>query len=160
MPLIAPLMVASFMVWAGWYGTPEGPMTGKTMSTISPDGTLWGEFWKTLRTFDRVLNPFSHDIVYPRNIPALYTLRVEFRGSILIFTMVLGLAKAKPIMRMLIMSTVAIYSLLHTRWDAFLFLSGVVLAEFGHIRNASTLSLGDFINNLRLLRLIRFMTCK
>lgn len=158
LPLFPPLVFASFCVWAGWFGVPEQPMQGGVIGSV--DGTLWSEIMATFTTFDKVLNPFSQDIFYPRNIPALYTLRVEFRGSILVFTMVLGLAKSKVLMRMVIMSAVAIYSLGHNRWDAFLFIAGVVLADLGHIRTNSTMSLEDFSKNPRFIQMVRMSTGK
>jgi hypothetical protein len=121
----------------------------------SADGTLLAELKKTFKSFDKIANPFWQGVYYPKTIPALYTLRVEFRGSIMVFTVLLGLAKARSQMRMAVTTLIASYSLHHGRWDAGLFLFGIVLAEIRYIRTSSSCSMRHYLTNRSVIRVLR-----
>jgi peptidoglycan/LPS O-acetylase OafA/YrhL len=71
----------------------------------------------------------------------LWTIPIEFYGSIVVFVTVLGLSgvnRGNGGMRILIGIGLVWYSLAHGRWDVSLFLGGVVLAEWSLITSPSS----------------------
>lgn len=73
----------------------------------------------------------------------LYTLPVEFRGSFLVFFLLLASSVVKPSTRMIGLLACALYLLLSgtCQWQYYLFVIGVIFAEFRLIRCASPPSL-------------------
>jgi peptidoglycan/LPS O-acetylase OafA/YrhL len=71
----------------------------------------------------------------------LWTIPVEFYGSIVVFATVLGLSgvnRGNGWMRVMIGVGLVWYSLVHGRWDVSLFLGGAVLAEWSLITSPSS----------------------
>ncbi|KAI0017545.1 acyltransferase family-domain-containing protein [Xylariomycetidae sp. FL0641] len=61
--------------------------------------------------------------------PQLWSVAVEFRGSMVIFLIVLGLAKTRAAVRLLVEGLLIVHSFGHQRWDVALFVAGMSLAE-------------------------------
>jgi hypothetical protein len=70
----------------------------------------------------------------------LWTIPVEFFGSIVVFITVLGLSGARTKVRLGIVAGLAVWALQWGRWDIFLFLGGVFLAGINLISTSNDLS--------------------
>jgi peptidoglycan/LPS O-acetylase OafA/YrhL len=68
------------------------------------------------------------------NFP-LWTMQVEFLGSMLVFVLVLAVAFVRPAFRIGIPSTLVAFCLWSGRWHWSLFISGMVLAELSYRRS-------------------------
>ncbi len=90
----------------------------------------------------------------------LDTLPVEFRGSITVFILALGLSQAKPVLRMITFACLCWYTMYHGVWEMFLFIAGMILAELRLIRNEATLDLETSILKPELSTLKRYAISK
>ncbi|KAI5919298.1 acyltransferase family-domain-containing protein [Camillea tinctor] len=61
--------------------------------------------------------------------PQLWSIAVEFRGSMVIFLLILGLAQTCTLVRLIVETTLIVHCFGHRRWDVALFIAGMVLAE-------------------------------
>ncbi|OTB02226.1 hypothetical protein M426DRAFT_62619 [Hypoxylon sp. CI-4A] len=61
--------------------------------------------------------------------PQLWSIAVEFRGSMVIFLMLIGLAKTRTSVRLAVESALILHCFGHRRWDVALFIAGMTLAE-------------------------------
>lgn len=59
----------------------------------------------------------------------LWSIAVEYRGSLVIFLMVLGLARTRTTVRVFVELLVIAHAFGHTRWDVALFIAGLCIAE-------------------------------
>ncbi|KAI1326294.1 acyltransferase family-domain-containing protein [Xylariaceae sp. FL0255] len=62
---------------------------------------------------------------------SLWTLPIEFRGSLVIFALLFAVAKCTRRARLVITGAVAVYSWWFFHWGEFLFVAGVLVAEVG-----------------------------
>ncbi|KAI0481080.1 acyltransferase family-domain-containing protein [Xylariaceae sp. FL0804] len=61
--------------------------------------------------------------------PQLWSVAVELRGSMVVFLLLLGLARTRAAVRLAVELLLVVHSFAHKRWDVALFIAGVVLAE-------------------------------
>ncbi|KAI1393177.1 acyltransferase family-domain-containing protein [Hypoxylon trugodes] len=61
--------------------------------------------------------------------PQLWSIAVEFRGSMVVFLLIVGLAKTRTAVRLFVQSFLIVHSFIHKRWDLALFIAGMSLAE-------------------------------
>ncbi|KAI1637120.1 acyltransferase family-domain-containing protein [Biscogniauxia mediterranea] len=61
--------------------------------------------------------------------PQLWSIAVEFRGSMVVFLLLLGLAQTRTPVRLIVETTLIAHCFGHRRWDVALFIAGMVLAE-------------------------------
>ncbi|KAH6681743.1 acyltransferase family-domain-containing protein [Halenospora varia] len=64
----------------------------------------------------------------------LWTIPREFRGSFVIYLTLLGLAKTTQVWRLITLTSMVSYCLYVVQWDLFLFLIGMLFAEFQFVR--------------------------
>ncbi|KAI0867398.1 acyltransferase family-domain-containing protein [Hypoxylon argillaceum] len=87
--------------------------------------------------------------------PQLWSIAVEFRGSMVVFLLVLGLAKTRASVRMIVELFVLIHCFAHKRWDIALFVAGMLLAEVEvWVSRKANLSKTKSINAFLVLTLI------
>ncbi|KAI1123772.1 acyltransferase family-domain-containing protein [Nemania abortiva] len=113
-------------------------------------------FHAYLDYLDAESNPWGWDAdFYGFYNPQLWSIAVEFRGSMVVFLLVLGLAKARASVRMLVEIFILIHSFAHKRWDVALFVAGMVLAEFEvWVSRRTNLSKTKPINAILILTLV------
>lgn len=73
--------------------------------------------------------------------PQLWSIALEFRGSIVVFLMVLGLSRTRTSIRLLVELAVCAHAFGHKRWDMALFIAGMTVAEldvFVHMSRSRT----------------------
>jgi peptidoglycan/LPS O-acetylase OafA/YrhL len=61
----------------------------------------------------------------------LWTIPIEMRGSLVVFIVLVSLAKVRPAVRLLGLAGISLFALRMAHWDIFLFLSGTFLADLG-----------------------------
>jgi peptidoglycan/LPS O-acetylase OafA/YrhL len=146
LPLLGPMFIAAIPTYYGFSHSPQHPMDDNAFVT-SGQKSLLGDFGEIFWSWERLVNPFADGLDYPRDVPTLWTLPMEFRGSIVVFILVLALSRARPPMRMLTLLAISWYSMFHGRWDTFLFVVGIVLAELRLIRQESSYCMEDFMDD-------------
>lgn len=69
--------------------------------------------------------------------PQLWSVSVEYRGSMVVFLMVLGLARSRMLVRLMAEILLAAHAFGHKRWDVGLFVAGMLVAEVNVIVHQS-----------------------
>lgn len=79
---------------------------------------------------DMESNPWTWDLDFSGFYnPQLWSIAVEFRGSMVVFVMIVGLAKTRTLVRIMVEGLLMVHCFVHSRWDVALFIAGVSLAE-------------------------------
>ncbi|KAK8080153.1 acyltransferase [Apiospora hydei] len=119
----------------GFGGTQEeglGHMPNGASKLMGPKplATLGAQFGDYVHTALELIDPLAHrdDWTWIYN-PALWTLPHEFRGSLLIYGVLLALSRCKSSVRLLVTTGMAPWALYFVYWPEFLFLSGMLLAD-------------------------------
>ena len=134
--LVLPAIVVTFFMMlatcAGFYGNGPGSRHPHLAETFSQNLMHW---------FLTVLD--ISDIFRPQNYPGgynppydtnLWTIDVEFHGSLVIFITLLGVAKVRQNFRLLILICIPLWLLYYLHTHLFLFMSGVLLCELHYMR--------------------------
>lgn len=93
-----------------------------------------------LKYIDLESSPWTWD-TYKKGVynPQLWSIAVEFRGSLIVFLLVLGLARTRMFIRLLVQILICVHAFAHKRWDMALFVAGMSVAEldvFVHMSNS------------------------
>lgn len=87
--------------------------------------------------------------------PPTWTIPVEYRASLMLFLVQIGLARFKPRYRVLLTLVLILFSILVDRYEMILFLGGFLLAQLEpiitHCENLMELNTGTGAKNLRLI---------
>ena len=87
-------------------------------------------FWALLQYLDKETDPWTWEpFMKGFYNPQLWSISLEFRGSMVVFLTVLGLAKSRLSVRLLVEGALVVHAFLHKRWDIGLFVAGMMLAE-------------------------------
>ncbi|KUJ24485.1 uncharacterized protein LY89DRAFT_573259 [Mollisia scopiformis] len=91
------------------------------------------------RYIDQESNPWTWD-QYMEGFynPQLWSIALEYRGSMVVFLAVLGLARSRTCVRMAVESAIITHAFLHKRWDVALFMAGMLIAEMDVFVSNST----------------------
>lgn len=81
-------------------------------------------------------NPFNFGHYHPRYDPHTYTIPMELRGSMVLYTFLLGTAALKARWRLGTAAGLSLYALTLGRWDIGTFLGGMVLSEVDVLRSS------------------------
>jgi peptidoglycan/LPS O-acetylase OafA/YrhL len=75
-------------------------------------------------------NPFRFgDVSFPKYNYPLWTMPVEYTGSMIIFLVVIGTSLARPVLRLAALAALLVYCMWMARWEWCLFISGVLIAD-------------------------------
>ncbi|KAK7734248.1 hypothetical protein SLS53_007896 [Cytospora paraplurivora] len=110
-------------------------------------GGMWEEhphihpnIFKALANFTVVYsewaNPFNFGHYHPRYDPHTYTIPMELRGSMVLYTFLLGTAALRARWRLGTAAGLSLYALTLGRWDMGTFLGGMVLSEVDVLRSS------------------------
>jgi peptidoglycan/LPS O-acetylase OafA/YrhL len=147
LPLIPPMVVTAFCNYHHWYvDQPEA----KPVDPNAQHPDLFNRLSEEFGIFAQIVNPFSWGTYHPSYTPHMWTLPMEFRGSMVVFLSLLCLSKTKVTIRMLLLTGFAYYCLQTAHWDTFLFVSGILLAEFHLIKRDTSISLEDFLQFINI----------
>ncbi|KAH7138475.1 acyltransferase family-domain-containing protein [Dendryphion nanum] len=92
------------------------------------------QVWHLITEVFKWADPFREKKYFIRYSTQLWTIPWEFRSSLVSLLVVLGLAKVRSTMRIIIIAVMAIYCHMLARTAAALFLEGTILAELHLIR--------------------------
>jgi peptidoglycan/LPS O-acetylase OafA/YrhL len=138
MRLVLPPAVIHFFAmlatYGGLYGIGPGSRQPPRYETFGENVALW------MRSVIELADPFRPS-VYPGGYNPTYdtnlwTIPVEFHGSMAIFLTLMGLAKVHTPVRIFVLSGLVVYLLYYAYTHMFLFIGGVLIAELGHMREA------------------------
>ncbi|PVH73578.1 hypothetical protein DL98DRAFT_607079 [Cadophora sp. DSE1049] len=125
LPIVPAMFGTATIIYFTCYGAEDF-----TLNRCLPKATsLWRQSWDYVPVLVRMLDPSAWNEYYPPGLPHLWTLSMEFRGSMVVFLLVLGLGNTKPLYRLCLLSLYAVFFLHLGKWDTFLFTCGPVLAE-------------------------------
>lgn len=116
-------------------------------------GGMWEEhpiihphIFKALANFTVVYsewaNPFNFNHYHPRYDPHTYTIPMELRGSMVLYTFLLGTAALKAKWRIGTAAALSAYALTLGRWDIGTFVGGMVLSEVDVLRSSDPSEVG------------------
>lgn len=116
-------------------------------------GGMWEEhpiihphIFKALANFTVVYsewaNPFNFNHYHPRYDPHTYTIPMELRGSMVLYTFLLGTAALKAKWRLGTAAGLSVYALTLGRWDIGTFVGGMVLSEVDVLRSSDPSEIG------------------
>jgi peptidoglycan/LPS O-acetylase OafA/YrhL len=91
------------------------------------------------RYIDEESNPWTWDQYMEGYYnPQLWSIALEYRGSMVVFLAVLGLARSRTCVRMGVESAIITHAFVHKRWDVALFMAGMLVAEMDVFVHSST----------------------
>ncbi|KAI0533931.1 aspartic peptidase domain-containing protein [Xylaria digitata] len=129
-PAIVICAPAPVIAYLGGYSG-EG-MPGAAIRPMNPprSETIWGQFGNYIGS----IMPLSDIYGPPYNIAwvysdSLWTLPIEFKSSLVVFSMLLALSRCTTRARILITLCVACYSFWYVHWGEFLFVGGMLIVE-------------------------------
>ncbi|KAH8600012.1 acyltransferase family-domain-containing protein [Bisporella sp. PMI_857] len=133
LPATCVMFGSAIMTYMNWFGKGGG-------SREPPHAdNLFGQIYNWAEESINLAEPFSHRDSINRYQPPydmnLWTLPIEFRDSVILYAVMLGLCKTRSNIRLIITIALVIYSSYQTHWDIFLFLSGMLLADLHFRRN-------------------------
>ncbi|KAF8859397.1 hypothetical protein BDZ45DRAFT_673347 [Acephala macrosclerotiorum] len=136
MRLLLPTIVVTFFMmlatYFGFYGTGPGNRQPPRYEKFSQNFYHW---YLAILDITDIFRPMNYPGWYnPPYDTNLWTIDVEFHGSLVIFITLLGLSKVKPTFRLLVLIAIPLWLLYYIHTHLFLFMSGVLLAELHHIR--------------------------
>lgn len=146
MRLFIPTTISTFMIMIflqlGWYEGTRSFATNKIFMRNVPEPhpprletfelQFWHWCWKVFQ-FIHVFSWGNFDGSTPYDVH-LWTIPVEFRASLALFLVILGLAKTKSGTRLAMLVGVMCFTLRNDRWETVLFMCGAFLAELDLIR--------------------------
>lgn len=137
LPSFAILLVMLVAVKCGLYLFVYAPIgaivTTSTTSTISEIMYTW-----LATCFDVVRQSWDWtNIRSPPVNPALWTIPIEFSQSLLLFVVMLGLARCRAPVRLVTVACIIVFSFYSCRWATVEFLGGMAIAEWNIIQHSN-----------------------
>ncbi|KAG0644910.1 O-acetyltransferase -1 [Hyphodiscus hymeniophilus] len=134
-PVLVSTFISMIVSWRNWWILLGG------VGGAPPLGFFSVQLWDWWCSFVAVSNPTiaidGESIFSDPYGPQLWTIPREFRGSMVTYLILLGLAKAREAVRFTVMAFLCWYTVWIQQWDLFLFIYGMLLAEFQFFRQES-----------------------
>jgi peptidoglycan/LPS O-acetylase OafA/YrhL len=136
--VLPPIVLTFFMMILSYHGLYVED-TGRTPPRFpSFSENFWNWFYQSLTIAD-IFRPVFYTgnwfaAYIPQYDPNLWTIDVEFHGSLVIFLTLLGVSKLRPLARVFVLTSIPLWLLYFAHSYLFLFISGVLLAELHHSR--------------------------
>jgi peptidoglycan/LPS O-acetylase OafA/YrhL len=102
---------------------------GKYELRASRRETFMAQFYHWLGSTRDMINPFTWEEFHNPYNGHLWTISVEFRSSLVLFLVIIALARVRTIIRLSLVVVLMFLCSLYSRWDVALFLSGMFIAE-------------------------------
>ncbi|TGJ83198.1 hypothetical protein E0Z10_g5552 [Xylaria hypoxylon] len=120
---------APIIAYLGGYSG-EG-MPGAAIKSINPprSETIWGQFGNYIGSIMPLSDLYSPGRIAWVYSDSLWTLPIEFKSSLVIFSLLLALSTCTTRARVVITLCVAFYSLWYSHWGEFLFVGGMLIVE-------------------------------
>lgn len=128
-PIIGSTFISMLLCWYGLYiqdtrGRNILPIRAETFSLQVSD------WWTKVI---QISNPFQSVDGYILFVPMydahLWTIPIEFRGSLVVFSTLVSIARLRPRPRLAVLTLINLYLLWQGHWDLFLFVSGTLIAD-------------------------------
>jgi peptidoglycan/LPS O-acetylase OafA/YrhL len=102
--------------------------------------TWYEQIWDWIHSMGYLIsNVWNWDMYFNNYDPHLWTIPLEFRSSMVLFLSLLSFSRLRPIARLTLMSGLVSLCLAYwARWEAFLFLTGMIFAELDLISGIFT----------------------
>lgn len=141
MPTTAAIMISASMAWLGlfnhshqiWYTRPdlnlhERPVPYSPILHVQL-WDAWKHAWGMMYAwnFDSEVTPGDYDL-------HLWTIPVEFRSSIFLFLVLIGVARLRNSLRPVVEVAILVYSIIVNRREVLLFVGGMFLADLDQMR--------------------------
>ncbi|KAI1847246.1 hypothetical protein JX266_006786 [Neoarthrinium moseri] len=131
-PPIVVCFFSMFFAWMNWYGN-GARMPGAATPVVNPPifESFWDQLIDYLKWCWRLADPLTRAVpsgewVYDN---PLWTLPYEFRGSFLVYGILLALSRARPVVRIITTALLAIHALCFVYHTMFLFIVGLLIAD-------------------------------
>ncbi|KAF4637089.1 hypothetical protein G7Y89_g997 [Cudoniella acicularis] len=138
LPIVASTFLTMIVFRLGWY------IKSPTMPAMQPSFIAqFSDWWWHIILLSNPTTGIDGNDVY--NDPygsQLWTIPREFRGSLVIYLTLLGIAKTTQFWRLVTITSMILYTTWVTQWDLALFLAGMILAEIQFIRDDPTMASG------------------
>jgi peptidoglycan/LPS O-acetylase OafA/YrhL len=133
LPIVVGTFISALLAYRGWYM--PVPDRGETIPPQFPTLPLQlSHWWFCVQELVFPFNAINVNAPYsPPYNGHLWTIPIEFYGSLAVFCTLLALSGARSDVRMLLVGGMGAWSLSKERNDLFVFFSGVVLAEISLI---------------------------
>ncbi|RYC58543.1 hypothetical protein CHU98_g7682 [Xylaria longipes] len=128
-PAIIICAPAPLIAYLGGYGGEDMP--GAAIAPMKPPRfeSIWRQFGNYIQTIMALSDVYSPGAIAWVYSDSLWTLPIEFRSSLVIFTMLLALSRCTTRARVVITLCVAFYSFWYFRWGELLFIGGMLIVE-------------------------------
>ncbi|KAI0404476.1 acyltransferase family-domain-containing protein [Xylaria palmicola] len=125
--MCAPAPVITYLRgYGGGEGTPGAAIRPMNPPRFDGFGAQLGNYLKTILALSDVYSPSGLNWVYS---DSLWTLPIEFKSSLVVFTLLIALSRCTARARVVITLGVAFYSLWYFHWGEFLFVGGMLVVE-------------------------------
>jgi peptidoglycan/LPS O-acetylase OafA/YrhL len=104
--------------------------------------TVWGQFLLFWTWWRDAVNPFTFSLDYNGNFdPHIWTIPIEYRCSMVLFLVAVGLARVKTKLQIPFMVAIMAWTMNTVHWELILFLIGMILAQIDVLLQARKESL-------------------
>ncbi|EER28783.1 Acyltransferase family protein [Coccidioides posadasii C735 delta SOWgp] len=142
-PSIIATFIPMFMVSFGLFPDVakfNDEMPHHTFNMAAREPTFFRQFWLWCKTIPPLFWPFDWEN-FSQNSPyayQLWTIPVEYRCSMILFLLHIGLSRCRSKTRLVINGIFSLYFLALDKWDVFLFVAGAFIAEVDIIREEAS----------------------
>jgi len=147
MRLFLPITLSTFvsMLFCRWDLYIQDPLRRNPIP--AKQGTFWfqlKDWWAhVLRTSNPLVDVNGRDLYATPYDGHLWTIPIEYHGSLIIFLTLLCVAKLRPWLRLLALAGFVLYAIWDSHWEVFLFLSGTLFCELHFLQASSSPSSAD-----------------
>ncbi|KAI2620867.1 acyltransferase family-domain-containing protein [Xylaria nigripes] len=129
-PAIILCAPAPMITYLGGYGGGQG-MPGAAIQPMNPPrfDSIWAQFSHYIEAILGLSDTFNPNGIGWIYSDSLWTLPIEFKSSMVVFTMLLALSRCTVRFRVIITLCMALYSLWFVHWGEFLFIGGMLAVE-------------------------------
>lgn len=149
LPITASTFISMLFSYWGWYiQDPQGhnvipPRKGDFRSQVK-------DWWHhVVLLWNPLVNVDGRALYSPPYDGHLWTIPIEYHGSIIVFLALLCVAKMRPWLRLCALTGFSVYSLWETHWEVFLFLTGALLCDIHFARDS--ISIPSFLAKIPAL---------
>ena len=143
MRLFLPPLISTFAVMLAvrmhWYDFPyEDHMRGLIPRHPERLPTFWAQLKNWLRfVLGELTNPWKWNTTPSKYDSHLWTIPIQFKSAMILFLVILGLARARPRVRRSLVALFFSYCMFANRWDVAAHLGGMFLADLDLERQSS-----------------------
>jgi peptidoglycan/LPS O-acetylase OafA/YrhL len=129
-PALVICVPSPLIAYLGGYSGGEA-MPGTAIMPTNPPrfDSVWAQFADYLKAILGISDVYGPSGLYLAYSDSFWTLPMEFKGSMVVFSMLVALSRCTTRARVVIAMGVAIYSLWYFHWGEFLFVGGMLVVD-------------------------------